>query len=265
MRAAIEKGDAKGLAELILQNPGFKFQDVSIIEGIKTLYFPSESGTLLHYACRSSSRSAVIPLLLAHPGIDVNAKNSGGATPFDLACANGRTSCVREMLKDSRVKVNEPSNDGYTPLRRAARNGHLDVIKWWIASGREIDLGKPEELRTDAIGVAKRYDKTEVVTLLERFKSDAVKTRSEVRLEIGWYNEAAAEMFAMVVFVSDGLLKTKATGVKARAKRTRFFNIASQLPLELQMVLCYRVVQSAKEIIPGKDSEVAFKELARRL
>jgi len=169
------------------------------------------------------------------------------------------------MLKDSRVKVNEPAKNGTTPLYCAARFDYLDVIKWWIASGREIDLGKPEELRTDAIGVAKRYDKTEVVTLLERFKSDAVKTRSEVRLEIGWYNEAAAEMFAMVVFVSDGLLKTKATGVKARAKRTRFFNIASQLPLELQMVLCYRVVQSAKEIIPGKDSEVAFKELARRL
>jgi len=53
--------------------------------------------------------------------------------------------------------------------------------------------------------------------------------------------------------------------VKAGAKRTRFFNIARQLPLELQMVLCLRQVGSAKEIIQGKDSEVAFKELARRL
>ena len=196
MRAAIEKGDAKGLAELILQNPGFKFQDVSIIEGIKTLYFPSESGTLLHYACRSSSRSAVIPLLLAHPGIDVNAKNSGGATPFDLACANGRTSCVREMLKDSRVKVNEPSNDGYTPLRRAARNGHLDVIKWWIASGREMDLGKPGNTdKTDAIGGAKKYGRAEVVSLLERFKKDASKTRSEVRMDLGITGQSHAPFF----------------------------------------------------------------------
>jgi len=45
----------------------------------------------------------------------------------------------------------------------------------------------------------------------------------------------------------------------------RFFSIASQLPLDLQMVLCRRLVESAKEIIPGKDSEVAFKSLARRL
>jgi len=31
------------------------------------------------------------------------------------------------------------------------------------------------------------------------------------------------------------------------------------------MVLCFRQVGSAKEIISGKDSEVAFKELVRRL
>jgi len=75
----------------------------------------------------------------------------------------------------------------------------------------------------------------------------------------------AAEMFALVVFVSDGLLKTKATGLKEGAKRTRFFNIARRLPLELQMVMCLRQVRSAQEIIPGKESEVAFKSLARRL
>jgi len=31
------------------------------------------------------------------------------------------------------------------------------------------------------------------------------------------------------------------------------------------MMLCHRVVGSAKEIIPGKESEVAFKSLAKRL
>jgi len=31
------------------------------------------------------------------------------------------------------------------------------------------------------------------------------------------------------------------------------------------MVLCFRQVGSAKEIIPGKDSELAFKELAKSL
>jgi len=90
------------------------------------------------------------------------------------------------MLKDSRVKVNEPNNIGQTPLYLAAHYGHLDVIKWWIASGREMDLGKPGDVdKTDAIGGAKKNGMTEVVALLERFKSDAAKTRSVVRKELG--------------------------------------------------------------------------------
>jgi len=166
------------------------------------------------------------------------------------------------MLKDSRVRVTELSNGGFTPLWRAAFYG-LDIIKMWVASGREMDLGKPGDVdRTDVIGVAKKYDNTEVVTLLERFKENPEETRHAMRLEIGWYDDAAAEMFALMVFVSDGLLQIKDTKTTPAA---RFFSITRSLPLELQMVLCHRQVESDKEIIPGKESEVAFKSLAESL
>ena len=82
------------------------------------------------------------------------------------------------------------------------------------------------------------------------------------RVELCLLDELAAEMFALVVFVSDGLLKTKTSSATTAA---RFFNIARLLPLELQMVLCFRQVGSDKEIVPGKESEVAFKSLAKRL
>jgi len=48
-----------------------------------------------------------------------------------------------------------------------------------------MDLGTPGNEETDAIGAAKKEGKTEVVALLERFKGDATKTRSEVRMELG--------------------------------------------------------------------------------
>jgi len=49
-----------------------------------------------------------------------------------------------------------------------------------------MDLGKPGDVyKTDVIGGAKKNGETEVVALLERFKSDAAKTRSEVRMELG--------------------------------------------------------------------------------
>ena len=101
-----------------------------------------------------------------------------------------------------------------------------------------------------------------MATLLGRFQENPEETRHQVRLEIGWCDEAAAEMFAIVVFVSDELLQINETTPSPAA---RFFNIAAQLPLELQMVLCCRVVRSDKEILNGKDREAAFKELPKKL
>ena len=167
------------------------------------------------------------------------------------------------MLKDSRVKVNETNRNGYPPLFCAAYFGHLDIIKWWIASGRQMDLGKPGDIdKTDAIGGAKIYGRTKVVSLLERFKENPEETRYVVGVKLGLLDNLAAEMFALAVFVSDGILQVNDTIPSPAA---RFFSVATQLPLELQMVLCYRLVESKKEIIAGKESEVAFKELARKL
>jgi len=126
-----------------------------------------------------------------------------------------------------------------------------------------MDLGEPGDIKTDAIRAAEECGQTEVVTLLERFKKDAAQTRHRIRVELGWYDDLAAEMFALVVFVSDGLLQLKDT--MATTPAARFFSIAAQLPLELQMMLCFRLVGSDKEVIPGNESEVAFKSLAERL
>ena len=142
MLAAVETGDVKMLAELMRQDPGF---DVNMDQN-------GHGYTLLHHACREDSRFPVIPLLLAHPDINVNVKDVDGATPFYYACF-GSPSCARELLKDSRVKENEPNDYGNTPLYIAAYWGCLDTIKVWIASGREMDLGKPGDVeKTDAIG-----------------------------------------------------------------------------------------------------------------
>ena len=254
MLAAVCVGDAKKLAELMRQDPGFKVN--LVLDGVGCI--------LLHYACGDDRRSAVIPLLLAHPDIDVNVKTRDGSTPFCVACLHGNTSCVREMLKDSRVNVNEPDIGGSTTLWCAAFCGHIEVIKWWIASGREMDLGTPGDIgKTDAIGMSKKYGKAKVVTLLERFKSDTAQTRHAMRVKLGWYDEVAAEMFALVVFVSDGLLQVNDTATPTPA--ARFFSIVTRLPLELQMVLCFRQVGSPKEIIQGEESEGAFVSLAESL
>jgi len=133
-------GDVEASKEILKHNPTL---DVNWPERIY-------DQAVLHPVCENGNAS-IVSILLAHPAIDVNQKDTMKNTPFTWVCAYGRTSCGRLLLRDSRVKVNEPDEDGSTPLRYAASHGHLDVIKWWIASGREMDLGKPGDDKTDAI------------------------------------------------------------------------------------------------------------------
>ena len=95
MQDAIGKGDARRLGELIRQDPGFNVNK------------PDGNGiTFLHFACMGAdSRSAVIPLLLAHPNIEVNSKSKDGETPFYYACYYGQTSSVPHQFSPQAVTV----------------------------------------------------------------------------------------------------------------------------------------------------------------
>ena len=137
----------------------------------------------IHRACLGG-HDAIVSILLAHPDINVNLKNDSGYTPFMSACYNGSTSCVRPLLWDSRVKVTEADSTGDVPLRWIAHHGHLDTIRWWIALGREMDLGGPGAREAGVVAEARKRGKTEVVTLLERFKENPEKTRQTLRNEL---------------------------------------------------------------------------------
>jgi len=132
---------------ILMNNPNFDVNWKSETEEVRTA---------LYVACERGY-DAIVSILLVHPDINVNLKARSSVIPFLRACLNGNTSCVRLLLKDSRVKVNEPTSNGYTPLWHAARHGRFDLIKWWIASGREVDLGKPGDVeKTDALGRRRR-------------------------------------------------------------------------------------------------------------
>jgi len=120
-----------------------------------------------------------------------------------------------------------------------------------------------------ALEIARMYERTEVVSLLERFIANPAQTRHEVSVKLGMLVALAAEVFALTVFLCDDLLQFKPASHPAAAAATaaaiRFFAIASKLPMELQMLLCHRAVGSMKQNILRQDSEAAFKSLARTL
>ena len=110
--------------------------------------------------------------------------------------------------------------------------------------------------------------------MLERLIDNPVQTRFQVCAKLGVMGVLAeeAKIFALTVFLCDNLLQLKpgliastTSNPAAPAAAVQFFIIASKLPMELQMVLCHRAVGSMKQNILHKDSEAAFKSLARDL
>jgi hypothetical protein len=214
----------------------------------------------------------VVRLLMAHRDIDINQKDNYGRFPFMTACRNGHSQIVRMFLNDPRLTtINERNNFGHTALSRAALWGRLEVIKWMIASGREIDIGE-EGSETDAVRMARGVEnETEVVSLLESFKEDQFRTRQEIRKELGLLNQLAAELFNLIVLQCDGYLQVREgekeidddeTDIEIKTKK--FFGIATRLPMELQGLLCHRVFDSAKDNVTSKDFNKAFDEFLQK-
>ena len=222
--------------------------------------------TALHLAS-FYGRDEVVKLLLAHPNINVNTLDVSGSTPFSYGCLNGRIPVIQLLLKDPRVDITLADDEGHTPLWWASDSGKHEVIEWLIASGRDLgDLDKKGmhwgDKEYNALELAREMRKTEVVRLLERFLVNPMQTRHEVRVKLGVLDELAAEVFALTVFLCDGLLQLRPNNSPAV---TRFFTIVKKLPMELQMILCHRVLGSMKQNILRKDSEAAFLSLARIL
>jgi len=171
--------------------------------------------------------------------------------------------------------------NGSTPLWCASEHGDLEVIEWLIASGRDLGDVKNKSMKAEgwedgevkeftALEIAKNLGRTEVVSVLERFLDNPAQTRHEIRLKLV-PEELPAEVFALIVFLCDDLLHLKpaltiiTSNPDTATATSRFFTIALKLPMELQMILCHRVVGSMKQNILHKDSEAAFKSLARVL
>ena len=244
-----------------------KFHLLSDHPEINVNWTDSEQWTALHTASLNG-QAEVVKLLLAHPNINVNLKSSSGQTPLSYGCQCGQVSVVGVLLKDPRVDVTLDDNSERSPLWQASFKGKHEVIEWLIASGRDLGDVKNKKGRNwrdgkyyTAVEIARLYGSTKVVYLLENFISDPLQTRHKLRVKLGMLDELAAEVFALIIFICDDLLLVKSS---TSDSTTRFFTIASKLPMELQMILCHRVYDSEKEYIKQFESEEAFKSLYKK-
>lgn len=253
--------------------------------------------TMLHKAAMLDVPN-IVDILLKHRDVDINAMTTFAvaSTPFSLACVHGRVETVKVLLRDPRLDVNRGydtlnPDDGVNPLRITVINGHLDIIRHWIVSDVALPINPDyDELIEAAVELSNRPNYSNqyknIAQLLSDYKSGPraqQRIRREFKLRFGLLDADASDIYTLTIFLCDGLLSltignsdivngTVSVTVnntvgpnKERDNTTRFFNIASRLPMELQMLICYLAADVMKDNITSTASEAAFRRLAAKL
>jgi len=98
---------------------------------------------LFNYTClmtaAEENHDEVVALLLAHPNIQVNAKNQWNSTALHLACANDSLASLSKLLAAPGLQLNERDVSGWTPIMVAIRWGKTEAVLQ-MAAVRGVDL-----------------------------------------------------------------------------------------------------------------------------
>lgn len=217
--------------------------------------------TPLQAAC-IHNHPTIVALLLSHPDTNVNRQVNHGPTPLIEACIRGHVEVVKVLLRDPRVDVNLTYDSNIGPLEASFDSWNLEIVKRLLASDRRVSLGNGGDLfAMDVIAMARQYGNHDAVALLERYKVNPDGVRAELKRELGMREERAADFFAEAVFLCDGLLRVREDAAARRG--ARFLSILERIPIELQMLVASRAAGGARDVVLTRDSEPAFRRLAR--
>jgi len=260
--ACAQNGSSRDLVELLLADPR---TDPAIPSAEKTSPFL--------VACEGGD-AEVIGVLLSEPRIDVNLPTATGHSPLWFASQNGYLPVVQFLLSSDR-EVDTGMKSQTHEKKTAAEQAR------WAAGQHD----RWAHIVRDDPDRRSRYCPL-IVELITAYESGPAEVRLRLRREPGvrgfsppsspfrllprqanlllpfvlLLEHYAGLAFALVVFLTDGFVEpTRDIPENLR----RFFKIASDLPLEMQVVLCNRLFGSSRDIIPWRYSETGFKWLAR--
>lgn len=221
----------------------------------------------------------IIRFLSCLPGIDVNATNvidrndrifrDSHITPLQMACLNDNLETVQLLLENPKVNTRKPADvvtktppiyPGFTPFGEAVSGRGIRVMKYWIALGKEVDMDEVSTVINKVDGDIEDEEGLPVFRLLGAYTEDPVKTRSNMIKELDLEGYLSSRIYALVIFLCDGLLEKKKQDANKEA--LRFFSMVQKLPMEIQMMLCRMARGFTGNTILDKDAEKSFRQLA---
>jgi len=131
-----------------------------------------ESGqSAIGLAVREKS-DRVVEVLLKHPQLDINSRNSVGETALMLVALQGRLEWAQRLIQQG-ARV---SQEGWNPLHYAATGPEPRIVALLLQRGAPIEARSPNG--TTALMMAAGYGSEDSVTLLLAQHADAT-TRNE--------------------------------------------------------------------------------------
>ena len=105
-----------------------------------------------------------MPLLLAHPRVDVNLQDTDGNTALMEACTHN-IEAVKALIAAPNINVNLQNKWGYTALIRACIHNKVEVVKALIAAPN-INVNLQNKDGNTAFMKACEYNRREIVKIL---------------------------------------------------------------------------------------------------
>jgi ankyrin repeat protein len=191
----------------------------------------------------------IVELLLTRPDLNPNILDSQKTTPLSHAFCNNYQKIVKLLLNDSRTLTDIPDVNGHKIIYWGIYFNALESIQLLLALRPDLKIEESDIPETPY----KNLDDGK--NLVKSYLVDPKGVRFKLQVQLGYTSRFIGELFAIIVYFTDGYLKTE----NSDDSRERFFLISKQLPLDLQMVLSNRVFGSSKDVVLSRDSEAGFR------
>ncbi|KAL5333402.1 ankyrin repeat-containing domain protein [Aspergillus crustosus] len=97
----------------------------------------------LHIAAQQDGIDpAIVAALLAHPSVDVNARDMYKRTPLHYAASTGQIEMVKVLLAQPGIDASAPTTQGQTPLCEAAQAGQPATVTIMLDDPRAVDWAR---------------------------------------------------------------------------------------------------------------------------
>lgn len=201
--------------------------------------------TLLKYCCRKGLVKSVKELL-TYKDIDLNVKKKTGQSPLIASIHNQKHEVLKLLVAQPKLNIHNDKCVNLTPLDYAILNDDIISVKLLL-------------LR-DCTNYKMTVTREEIREILDMYDEDPMMTKYIIAKELDvWPMNIKSDIYTFIVLTSDNYFHIR----NKSNKMVRFMKITTRLPLELQMMICQRVVGSAKTIIRSVEIKYGLRSIMR--